>query len=272
MGPGPHGDMGPGPHGDMGPGPHGDIITSAVNACFENQGSPDKCCSLIGDEQGEEMCMNGEKIHQCFENEGSPDECCSLMGDQHEKEMCLKHSQDGPGPHGDMGPGPHGDMGPGPHGDMGPGPHGDMGPGPHGDMGPGPHGDMGPGPHGDIITSAVDACFENQGSPDECCSLMGDEQGKAMCMNGEKVHQCFENDGSPDECCSLMGDQHEKEMCLKHSQDDPGPHGNMGPGHMMCDPARDYPPEDPGANGCGNYADCNGNGAYDRGEPCAEHD
>ena len=218
------------------------------------------------------MCMNGEKIHQCFENEGSPDECCSLMGDQHEKEMCLKHSQDGPGPHGDMGPGPHGDMGPGPHGDMGPGPHGDMGPGPHGDMGPGPHGDMGPGPHGDIITSAVDACFENQGSPDECCSLMGDEQGKAMCMNGEKVHQCFENDGSPDECCSLMGDQHEKEMCLKHSQDDPGPHGNMGPGHMMCDPARDYPPEDPGANGCGNYADCNGNGAYDRGEPCAEHD
>ena len=132
--------------------------------------------------------------------------------------------------------------------------------------------DMGPGPHGDIITSAVNACFENQGSPDKCCSLIGDEQGEEMCMNGEKIHQCFENEGSPDECCSLMGDQHEKEMCLKHSQDDPGPHGNMGPGHMMCDPARDYPPEDPGANGCGNYADCNGNGAYDRGEPCAEHD
>jgi len=147
----------------------------------------------------------------------------------------------GPGPDGGMGPGPHGDMGPGPHGDMGSGPHGNMGPGPHGDMGPGPHGNMGPGPHDDM------------GPP-------------------PAVHECFESGGSPEECCGLMGDEHGKEMCLKHSQDGSRDHGDMGNQTMMCDPEMDYPQADPAPNGCGNYADCNGNGAYDLGEPCAEHD
>ena len=40
-----------------------------------------------------------------------------------------------------------------------------------------------------------------------------------------------------------------------------------------CDPNHDYPQMDPGPDGgCANYADCNGNGAFDVGEPCYEGD
>ena len=42
-------------------------------------------------------------------------------------------------------------------------------------------------------------------------------------------------------------------------------------GGNPCDPNMTYPAADPGPDGgCGNYADCNGNGAYDMGEPCFE--
>ena len=42
-------------------------------------------------------------------------------------------------------------------------------------------------------------------------------------------------------------------------------------GGNPCDPNMTYPAADPGPDGgCGNYADCNGNGAYDLGEPCFE--
>ena len=42
-------------------------------------------------------------------------------------------------------------------------------------------------------------------------------------------------------------------------------------GDNPCDPDMTYPAADPGPDGgCGNYADCNGNGAYDLGEPCFE--
>ena len=42
-------------------------------------------------------------------------------------------------------------------------------------------------------------------------------------------------------------------------------------GQNPCDPNMAYPAADPGPDGgCGNYADCNGNGAYDLGEPCFE--
>jgi len=40
-----------------------------------------------------------------------------------------------------------------------------------------------------------------------------------------------------------------------------------------CDPNHDYPQMDPGPDGgCANYADCNGNGVFDVGEPCYEGD
>ena len=42
-------------------------------------------------------------------------------------------------------------------------------------------------------------------------------------------------------------------------------------GDNPCDPNMTYPIADPGPEGgCGDYADCNGNGAYDMGEPCFE--
>jgi len=42
-------------------------------------------------------------------------------------------------------------------------------------------------------------------------------------------------------------------------------------GDNPCNPNMTYPAADPGPDGgCGNYADCNGNGAYDLGEPCFE--
>jgi len=42
-------------------------------------------------------------------------------------------------------------------------------------------------------------------------------------------------------------------------------------GGNPCDPNMTYPVADPGPEGgCGDYADCNGNGAYDMGEPCFE--
>ena len=39
-----------------------------------------------------------------------------------------------------------------------------------------------------------------------------------------------------------------------------------------CDPDQTYPNNPPGPEGgCGDYDDCNGNGAFDIGEPCREH-
>ena len=108
---------------------------------------------------------------------------------------------------------------------------------------------------------------------DECMKGMHHDGGSQGDMGPPPaVHECFENGGSPEECCGLMGDEHGKEMCLKHSQEGPDPHGDMGNQSMMCDPGMDYPQADPAPNGCGNYTDCNDNGAYDLGEPCAEHD
>ena len=43
-------------------------------------------------------------------------------------------------------------------------------------------------------------------------------------------------------------------------------------GGNPCDPNMTYPVADPGPEGgCGDYADCNGNGAFDLGEPCFEN-
>ncbi len=47
--------------------------------------------------------------------------------------------------------------------------------------------------------------------------------------------------------------------------------GGPPPGPPPCDPNATYPVADPGPDGgCANYNDCNGNGAYDAGEPCGD--
>jgi hypothetical protein len=88
-----------------------------------------------------------------------------------------------------------------------------------------------------------------------------------------EVHECFQNGGPAEECCGLMPDEHHREMCLSRSQDMPDDMGmGTATGPMHCEPETDYPQADPGPNGCQDYTDCNGNGAYDLGEPCAEND
>ena len=173
-----------------------------------------------------------EEVDACFNNGGSPDQCCGMIGDAEGRDMCMKDSGE------------------------------------------------------------VDACFNSGGSPDQCCTMIDDEHGRNMCLRhsqdgmrhddrgGDRgdmgpppaVHECFENGGSPDECCGLMGDEQGKEMCLKHSQEGFVPHDDMSDSKMMCDPEMDYPQAAPGPDGCRDYLDCNGNGAYDLEEPCAEHD
>ena len=55
------------------------------------------------------------------------------------------------------------------------------------------------------------------------------------------------------------------------NMDDGMDHGNMDDEGLDCDPDGDYPQMDPGPNGgCSDYADCNGNGVFDVGEPCYE--
>ncbi len=53
------------------------------------------------------------------------------------------------------------------------------------------------------------------------------------------------------------------------AQDTQGGGQQGGQPESHCDPNADYPNNPPGeGQGCGNYEDCNGNGAFDLGEPC----
>ena len=202
-----------------------------VDACFNNGGSPDQCCGMMGDAEGRDMCMKDSgEVDACFNSGGSPDQCCAMIDDEHGRKMCLMHSQDNT-----MHDGGPGDMGCPPPGMPD---HDECMKGMHHDGGPG---DMGCPP---------------PGMPDH------DD-----CMKG------MHHDGGPgDMGCPPPGMQGHDE-CMQGMA-----HGPMG-GPMtnddfvlMCDPEMDYPQADPGPDGCRDYLDCNGNGAYDLEEPCAEHD
>jgi len=126
------------------------------------------------------------------------------------------------------------------------------------------------------VMEEVNACFNNGGSPDQCCGMIGDAERRDMCMNDSgEVDACFNSGGSSDPCCAMIDDEHGRNMCLKHSQDGMR-HDDRdvrGGGFVLkCDPDMDYPQATPGANGCKDYLDCNDNGAYDLEEPCTEHD
>ncbi len=61
-------------------------------------------------------------------------------------------------------------------------------------------------------------------------------------------------------------------MAFSFGQDQTQDGGQPPQGPPPCDPNATYPVADPGPDGgCANYNDCNGNGAYDAGEPCGEH-
>jgi len=64
--------------------------------------------------------------------------------------------------------------------------------------------------------------------------------------------------------CMLVEATSDSHVCGEDTQDN----GNT----MTCDPNGDYPNAPPGEGmGCREYSDCNGNGAYDLGEPCYEN-
>ncbi|HIA44670.1 MAG TPA: hypothetical protein EYN95_02475 [Methylococcaceae bacterium] len=61
----------------------------------------------------------------------------------------------------------------------------------------------------------VDVCFNNGGSPDQCCGMIGDAEGRDMCMKDSgEVDACFDSGGSPDQCCAMIDDEHGRNMCL----------------------------------------------------------
>ena len=68
--------------------------------------------------------------------------------------------------------------------------------------------------------------------------------------------------------------ERKRQQDLDDAGESEGPEGDwqhQGEQHTSCDPNQEYPVADPGPDGgCGNYEDCNGNGAFDLGEPCNE--
>ena len=102
-----------------------------------------------------------------------------------------------------------------------------------------------------------------------------------LCMLEWEVH-AEHQDGPPEEgpdCGMEMEHDWYCQICDMHfdsgeAMDDHAAQMGHTDVDFDCDPNHDYPQMDPGPDGgCADYADCNGNGAFDLGEPCYEgHD
>ena len=90
--------------------------------------------------------------------------------------------------------------------------------------------------------------------------------------NGSVNMDEWEDAGPGDEEHDGSADHGNMDDGMDHGNMDDGmDHGNMDDEGLDCDPDGDYPQMDPGPNGgCSDYADCNGNGVFDVGEPCYE--
>ena len=90
--------------------------------------------------------------------------------------------------------------------------------------------------------------------------------------NGSVNMDEWEDAGPGDEEHDGSADHGNMDDGMEHGNMDDGmDHGNMDDEGLDCDPDGDYPQMDPGPNGgCSDYADCNGNGVFDVGEPCYE--
>ena len=86
-------------------------------------------------------------------------------------------------------------------------------------------------------------------------------------VSGDEEHDGGEHHGDMD------GMDHGDMDGMDHGDMDGMDHGDMDGMDHDCDPNQDYPQMDPGPDGgCADYADCNGNGVFDVGEPCYEGD
>jgi hypothetical protein len=136
----------------------------------------------------------------------------------------------------------------------------------------------------------VDANGDGEISRDEARAFFGDEDD----FDAQFDNIDTDNSGSvePQEYNDASDGDHDGEhhgehngghdwycqICDMHfdSQEAMDDHANQM-GHTNadfdCDPNGDYPQMDPGPDGgCSDYADCNGNGLFDVGEPCYEGD
>jgi len=140
------------------------------------------------------------------------------------------------------------------------------------------HDEQGPPPF-----EEVDANGDGEISREEARAFFGDEpdfdaqyDNVDTDNNGSVDPQEFadaneeDRDGEHDWYCQICDMHFDSGEAMDDHADQMG-HTNAD---FDCDPNHDYPQMDPGPDGgCADYADCNGNGLFDVGEPCYEgHD
>ena len=122
-----------------------------------------------------------------------------------------------------------------------------------------------PGPDGGC--GDYEDCNEN-GAFDigEPCHEHHDDDGEHHDDDGEHHDDDGEHHGWYCRICEVHFDT-EAEMDA-HAEEA----GHLDHHVQTCDPNLTYPNNPPGSEGgCGDYEDCNENGAFDIGEPCHEH-
>ena len=137
--------------------------------------------------------------------------------------------------------------------------------------------------HGPPPFEEVDANGDGEISREEARAFFGDEpdfdaqyDNVDTDNNGSVDPQEFadaneeDRDGEHDWYCQICDMHFDSGEAMDDHAEQMG-HTNAD---LDCDPNHDYPQMDPGPDGgCADYADCNGNGLFDVGEPCYEgHD
>ena len=119
---------------------------------------------------------------------------------------------------------------------------------------------------GSISREEARAFFGNEDDFDEQFDDVDQNNNGSVSMDEweDAVSSDEEHDG---------GEHHGDMDGMDHGDMDGMDHGDMDGMDHDCDPNQDYPQMDPGPDGgCADYADCNGNGVFDVGEPCYEGD
>jgi len=115
----------------------------------------------------------------------------------------------------------------------------------------------------------VDANNDGEISYSEAQAVFGQEPD--FDEQFDDVDQDNNGSVSMDEWEDAVSGDEEHDGGEHHGDMDGMDHDNMDGMDHDCDPNHDYPQMDPGPDGgCADYADCNGNGVFDVGEPCYE--
>ena len=141
--------------------------------------------------------------------------------------------------------------------------------------------------NGNGVFDVGEPCYEgdDQGPSFDEVDANGDgsisrEEARAFFGNEDDFDEQFDdvdqnNNGSVsmDEWEDALSGDEEHDGGEHHGDMDGMDHEDMDGMDHDCDPNHDYPQMDPGPDGgCADYADCNGNGVFDVGEPCYEGD